>query len=216
MTEPLFVVLLADLDHEDQDIDADIPAEWLQRALEGTEATARGTAGHVEVTVSKNGQEVMIRGRIQAPVQMPCSRTLVPTDVDIVTDIFLMLAPGGAEPKARAGRRAARGGRKDRGQPGQATTRGNRKGQAAEPDAEEGELSAEDAAQDTYSGERLVLDRFFREFILLDLPLFPLHPNSSPAISPPSSEAGDADGGPRDPRLAPLAALAGRMRKDKD
>jgi uncharacterized metal-binding protein YceD (DUF177 family) len=218
--EPLFVVLLADLELGDKDVEGAIPVAWLERALEGTEAAARDLPGHLDVTVSKSGRDVMIRGRIQVALTMPCSRTLEPTDVDIDADVFLMLAPQGSEEpdvaRKRAGGRTARASRKDRARATQAGTRGKRRGQAAEPDTEDRELSAEDAAQDTYSGERIVLDRFFREFILLELPLFPLHPNSSPAISPPSSEPSDAEGSPRDPRLAPLAALAGRMRKDKD
>ena len=211
-------MLLSDLELGDKDIDGSIPVEWLQWAVEGTDATARDVPGHIDVTVTKAGHEVLIRGRIQAPVQMPCARTLAPTDVDVDADVFLMLVPKGADPESRGAgvRRTPRTSRKERGRPAGAPARGKRGGQAAEPDADERELSEEEAAQDTYSGERIVLDRFLREFILLDLPLFPLHPNSSPAISPPSSEPDDAEGSPRDPRLAPLAALAGRMRKDKD
>ena len=78
------------------------------------------------------------------------------------------------------------------------------------------------AAQDTYDGEQVVLDSFVREFILLDLPMTPLRSDlplaEDAAIAPPSGSADSAAGTEQtvDPRLAPLAAIAHRLRKDKE
>ena len=79
-----------------------------------------------------------------------------------------------------------------------------------------------DAAQDTFDGEQIVLDPFLREFILLELPMFPVRQDlpslpvearaSAPDFRPldpraPSQESET----PLDPRLAPLAELKDRL-----
>ena len=83
-------------------------------------------------------------------------------------------------------------------------------------------LSDELAAQDSYDGEQVVLDPFVREFILLDLPMnvmrTDLPPAPDAAIAPPSesSDSSHAAEQPLDPRLAPLAAIASRLRQNKE
>jgi hypothetical protein len=125
-------------------------------------------------------------------------------DVDVDAEVFLLLEPAVAAPSAH----------------GPGRPRGNRKRQprakAAEP-----ELLPEDAARDTYHGEQVLLDTFVREFLLLDLPMVPLRSDlrsdETPTISGPPG--GDAPGVDQtatlDPRLAPLAEIARRLR-DKE
>src|SRR5215471_9992755 len=92
--EALFSVPLADLDYGDRELDEEIPLAWLTQAFEGTEATVR-KPGRLTVTLSKNGREVMVRGKARAYVTMPCARTLDPVDFDLEPEIFLLLAPPG-------------------------------------------------------------------------------------------------------------------------
>jgi len=93
------------------------------------------------------------------------------------------------------------------------------------------ELSSQDAALDTFEGEQITLDPFVREFILLELPMFPVRqdlpslPVNARASAPgsageptasgngPADSKGDAT--PLDPRLAPLAELKDRLRQNK-
>lgn len=207
MTEPRYAVPLSDLEHGDKEIDEPLPATWIAWALAESEAGPRGQEdGHITLTLTKTGKDIVVRGQLRAPVQMPCSRTLVSTEVDVDTEVFLLLAPGPS-----SGARAPKTRKKATERSSEARKRGQRKDSATEP--EERELSTEEAAQDTYSGDSIVLDGYLREFVLLELPLFPLHPNSSPATTPPTSGPSDRVG---DPRLAPLAALAGRLKKEKN
>ncbi|HEY3496571.1 MAG TPA: hypothetical protein VGK73_17855, partial [Polyangiaceae bacterium] len=79
---------------------------------------------------------------------------------------------------------------------------------------EEPELSSEDAAEDVYQGEEIVLDEFLREFIVLEIPPYPRRSDlpsaeeslsSRPLADPPEEK-------PIDPRLLPLLGLRERLR----
>ena len=221
--EPLFSIPLADLDYGDREIDAEIPLEWLSRAFEGTEATVRGEPGRLVVTVSKSGREVMVRGKARAHVTMPCARTLDPVDFDLAPDIFLLLAPPGEgvprpPPKAHSPQSA-------KSSPGHGKKAGERKptgGRERRKKEEEAVLAEEVAARDTYEPDRVTLDRFLREFFLLELPMVPLREDlrseATPAIERPPEPAneGRSAGEAIDPRLAPLAAIASRLRAKKE
>ena len=199
-----FVVQLADLEHGEKHAAWEVSPAWLSAATSDTEAEPRGGAGHLELVLQKNGRDVVVRGRVDCPLTMPCARTLDPVDVDIDAEVFLMLSPA---PPEEPGKRRKSG---DKG-------RKRRRG-AVEPDRE---LSDEEAAVDTFTGDEVVLDDYIREFILLELPLFPLRSPGSPAISSrPDGLAGEStspsDEPVIDPRLAPLQEIAQRMRKKEE
>ncbi len=199
-----FVVQLADLEHGEKHAEWDIPPAWLKAATADTEAEPRGGTGHLDLVLQKNGRDVVVRGRVDCPLSMPCARTLEPVDVDVDAEVFLMLSPAAAEDTGK---------RRNSGDKGRKRRRG-----AAEPDRE---LSDEEAAADTFTGDEVVLDHYIREFILLELPLFPLRSPASPAISTrPDGSAGvstaSADEPVIDPRLAPLQEIAQRMRKKEE
>jgi DUF177 domain-containing protein len=197
----LFTVPVRDVERADQRRSWPIPPEWLDSALADTEARSAGVPGTLEVYVKKSGREVLVKGKAQATVTMPCARTLDPVPVPLEAEILLLLTPranatpsGGARPRRRE--RA-------------------REQDAADEAAEL--LSAEDAARDEYDGETVDLDSFVREHLLLELPLFPVRSDlpfdPTPATDTPPDESGAAV----DPRLAPLAALASQLqRTDKE
>jgi uncharacterized protein len=216
MVVALFSVPLADLDYGDRDLEEEIPVEWLAASFSGTEATPRGP-GRLDVTLSKTGREVMVRGHARAGVTMPCSRTLDPVQYDLRADVFLLLEPRTAGPahSAKAAGKPSRPEKKRSGKagPGAAASRRER-----EKDAE---LEESDAARDTYEGDRLVLDPFVREFLLLELPMVPLREDlrsdETPAIERPPEPSGQSSTREGiDPRLAPLAAIASRLRDKKE
>jgi uncharacterized metal-binding protein YceD (DUF177 family) len=244
VSTPSFVVRVADLENGPQDLSCPVPEAWLNAALEGTDATAR-SPGELNVQLMLNGRDVVVRGRVTAQLSMPCSVTLDPVDVNVATDLFLLLTPrsgggrsgaGGGrgakgakapDPKtgvsARHGAGAVRGGpAKDAGNkdvPKEAA-RSRKNGEGIAGWNEDPELSDEDAARDTYDGELVVLDSFIREFIVLELPMNPrksdLRSDEDVAIALRSAGLGSAEEPPLDPRLAPLAAIASRMRQKKE
>jgi len=220
----LFSIPLAHLDYGEREIDEEIPLAWLTQTLQGTEATVRGDPGRLTVTVSKNGREVMVRGKARAQVTMPCARTLDPVNFDLEPDIFLLLAPPGEGVPRPAPTKRARPAQSPKAQPGPAK-KPERKptgGRERRKKEEEALLAEEEAARDTYEADRVTLDRFVREFLLLELPMVPLREDlrseATPAIerAPEPANQGRPAGEAIDPRLAPLAAIASRLRAKKE
>lgn len=242
-TSPSFVVPLRDLDDGPKTLSGEISFEWLNEALKGTEATPGEAPGKLQIQLSKNGREVLVRGSVRVPVVVPCARTLAPIPLELSPEILLLLRR--AEPLDK--RRDTRGeeGPRQRGARSQkARTHGRgHSGTHASPRrppgkgspgkggwAEDPQLEPLDAAQDTFQGEQIVLDSFLREFILLELPMFPVRqdlpslPVDARASAPDSSaESATERRGPApntarqlDPRLAPLAELKDRMRQKKN
>lgn len=220
MSRPELVVPVADLDRGPKHVEFGLSEAWLRRALEGTDASVAAPGAKLDVTLSKNGNEVLVRGNLTVELTMPCVVTLDPVPVPVRTEILLMLSPrsgsgAGAEPE-RPGRRRGRV-RAGKGQPGPAAGPGT-----TEPRGHWEEtplLTDEDAGKDTYVGHEIALDEFVREFLILELPMFPRRsdlPTDGAAANPPLP-AGSQPGGPvpLDPRLSPLAELKSRLEKMK-
>jgi len=175
--------------------------------------------GKLDVTLSKNGQEILVRGNLTAELTLPCVVTLDPVPVPVRTEILLMLSPrggGNAEGETHRGpKRGARPRGKVRGGVGAPATGPEQRGHWEETPV----LSDEDAGKDTYEGHEIALDDFVREFLILELPMFPRRsdlPTDWAAANPPLP-AGSQPGGqaPLDPRLSPLAELKSRLEKMK-
>jgi len=261
---PIFVVPVRDLDDGPKTLSGEISLDWLRAALEGSEATPADRAGSLDVEVSKNGREVLVRGSARVPVIVPCARTLAPIPLELTPEILLLLRKAEAAPRAAGAERQRGGagshdpkprtgkGKRERGDSAQLASAhsgaakrsgsGARPANAARPGSARGdhgtraqprggwsddpELEPTDAAQDTFEGEQIVLDSFLREFILLELPMFPVRQDlpslpvevrasgpdvrQNPDAGPPSESET-----PLDPRLAPLAELKDRLQKQK-
>ncbi len=202
-----FTVPLADLERGPKNAVWRMDEKWLDAAMEGTDAKARD-AGSIDVTLTKDGRQVIVKGQIKAPLSMPCAVSAEPVDVDVESELLLLLTPEPAPivtPKSKKAGAAAESASKGNGKP--AGLRAN-----------ERYLSDEEAAQDHYSGNEIVLDSFVREFILLELPMVPLRSDlrekDKPAIPGPPEKTEDGSGKQIDPRLAPLAEIAGRLKND--
>jgi uncharacterized metal-binding protein YceD (DUF177 family) len=199
-----FVVLLADLESGPREVTFALTESWLRDVLEPAGASARG-AGSVTLELTKQGHEVMIRGQASYGATLPCVVTLDPVNYDLKPEIFLMLKQGKPKPTG-----AMRGPKGESKQVARAPKRKRRSGE----ENSELEHSAEETAPDTFEGDEIVLDDFIREFILLELPLYPRRPDlPSPEESIVSRPLAGPTGEPSiDPRLEPLAKIAERLR----
>ena len=205
--DSVFSVPVRDLERSDQRRTWEIPAEWIDRALEQSDARSDGKPGKLELYLKKTGREVLVKGRAQASVHMPCARTLEPVPVDLDAEILLLLTPRPTTPPP-----APKPGRRQRNSPAPA-----QRPVPKEVDADDAPgdfLSAEQAGRDEYSGDEIELDAFVREHLLLELPLFPVRSDlpfeaNAATNTPPPDDSGAAP----DPRLAPLAALASELFK---
>ena len=234
---PNFVVPVRDLDDGPKKLSGEISLDWLRAALDGSEATPTDRAGTLELELSKNGREVLVRGVARVPVIVPCARTLAPIPLELAPEILLLLrradpvdrqraGAGSHDPKPRGGR-----GKRERGEaarPGKPSADHGTRAQARGGWADDPELGPTDAAQDTFEGEQIVLDSFLREFILLELPMFPVRQDlpslpvevraSGPDVrqNPDSGAPSPESETPLDPRLAPLAELKDRLRQKQN
>ena len=216
MSKALFVVPVADVERGPRTVTFTLDEAWLREALEGTEATPRGP-GSATLELSKSGRDIMVRGQAEAALSMPCVVTLDPLDIDLKAEIFLMLAPATSEPSTKVPRKQRPATGKDL--PAEARGTPSRKRGGKDED-EAGELLDDStAARDTFEGSQIELDSFIREFLLLELPMFPrrsdLPSTEGPAIGPRSEESGEQEP-VIDPRLQPLAALRSRLRESKE
>lgn len=205
MTQAHFSIPVADVERDAQQRSWPITREWLELALESTDARPGESAGQVEVNVMKNGPEFLVRGRVRVQVVLPCARTLEDAVYDLTPELFLVLR--------KAPQAAQRAARRERHQ----SPKAKRKEEA------EALLSDEDAARDTFTGDHIPLDPFMREQILLELPMFPLRSDlrseQATAIRPPSGNLESGAAADReaeiDPRLAPLAEIAEKLNPRK-
>lgn len=236
---PNFVVPIRDLDDGPKTLSGEISLDWLRAALEGSEATPAERAGSLELELSKNGREVLVRGSARVPVIVPCARTLAPIPLELEPEILLLLrradagdrqraGAGAHDPKPKAPRAKRERSASEAARPGRPSGNHGTRAQARGGWPEDAELEPMDAAQDTFEGEQIVLDSFLREFILLELPMFPVRQDlpslpvevrasgpdvrQNPDPRAPSSESET----PLDPRLAPLAELKDRLQQKQN
>jgi uncharacterized protein len=233
VTKPAYYASLHELEDGPKELTSAIPDDWLRKILEDTDAAPVGTNdGQLAVTLTKTGVDVLVQGYLTAHVSVPCSRTLDPAHYRVRSEVFLMLVPSAkwihGLGDSKAGRKAARHLKRDQGIFDEKSKKSG-KGGAVSTGGWENDalLSDQDAAQDTYSGDQIVLDGFIREFILLELPMIPLredlrgtpfeanpplpdtHGTRSTANATPS---GSADK-PLDPRFSALAELKAQLEK---
>ncbi|WP_433937028.1 DUF177 domain-containing protein [Sorangium cellulosum] len=216
--EPMSQIAVSanDIDISGISLDMPLPTDWLNAELADADVSGRAP-GHLSARLSRTGNEIVVRGRVKAPVATPCARCLSPAPLDIDAELSLLLRPA---PKAEShgpGHRHRRDDAAGRNGSAKAETK------TKEP---EYEFTAEEADVDTYDGETVVLDPFIREAILLEMPNFPLCSEACPGIGPAASRedreggsstlvagAGEEDGAAPglDPRLAPLSALRDKL-----
>lgn len=158
LREPLLVFPANDVETTGMAVAVTLPREWLSTQLADAEVSAR-EEGQLQGRLSRSGKaDVVVRGRVRAKVAVPCARCLAPSAVDVDTELALLLRPR-SEAKLTLGKR------QPKPEPAaKASAHKNR----------EYEFSSEEAEIDEYDGERVVLDGFVREAILLELPSFPL------------------------------------------
>jgi uncharacterized protein len=209
-----FVVPVHDLDLAGRSVRFPNTPAWLRGALEGCEPQPAGSTGQLDAHLTKTGNDVLVQGQIDAAIVIPCARCLTPVEVRPHVELSLLLVPATG---AAAARKPGAHGPGAPAKPGPGHGRSSGKEhvrvppRAAKSD-DETEFDAEDADIDTYDGEEVVLDRFVREAILLESPIFPLCSEACEGIRPASDSAQGSEGAVTDPRLLPLLELAKRRK----
>lgn len=179
-----FPISVADIDAGGKPFDFVVRPAWVRGALEECDATTAGTNGSLSVRVSRSGHDLVVRGRLKAELEAPCSRCLKPTKFAINQELSLLFVPA---KELRKREKAGENG--------------------------ELELSTDDADTFPYEGETLVLDDVVRDELVLETPMIPLCSEDCPGIRPADSSSAEATAEASesqtkiDPRLAPLLNL---------
>jgi uncharacterized protein len=163
-----FSIPVHDLDAAGKALQLPIRVSWLRGALEGTDVGPADTDGSLDLRVSKSGNDVVVRGTIDAELTVPCARCLEPARVRVREQVSALAveSPAGGESEASE-------------------------------DGEE-DVVPDDADTLVYDGETVVLDDLVRDELLLAIPMIPLCSESCPGISPGSAtDAGEAGIDPR-------------------
>lgn len=170
----------ADIHLEGVEVDVELPRVWFVRTLSDTDVSPRAgeeRSGRITGRLSRSGNDIVVRVRVRARVDLPCVRCLEPAPVEVDAEMSLLLKP---KVESKRGRRHDK--------------------------VEEYEFAPAEAELDHYDGETVVLDAFVREAILLDVPNFPLCRESCPGMVMASLPV-ELDEQEPDPRLAPLGAF---------
>jgi uncharacterized protein len=69
----------------------------LREALEGLDADLARSAGAVKISLSKQGEDIFVDGRVRATVGVPCSLCLGPARVEVDVPVRTLYRPEGAD-----------------------------------------------------------------------------------------------------------------------
>jgi len=178
MSSPEFLVPVHDLDAAGRRFRFVVRSGWVRGALEGTDVSSAGSDGELDVRASKSGADVVVRGRLSAELTVACARCLEPARVAVHEELSVLAVPASASRPTPRTRES--------------------------PD-DDADLVADQADTIPYDGERVVLDDWVRDELLLGIPMIPLCSEGCPGIRQgPSASAAEEN---IDPRLRPLLGL---------
>jgi uncharacterized protein len=88
-----FPIPVSELDAGGKEYRFAVRPSWIRGVLEGHEATASDRDGSLSVRASKSGHDVVVNGKLEAPLNVPCARCLEPFPLPIKSDIAVLYAP---------------------------------------------------------------------------------------------------------------------------
>lgn len=88
-----FGIPVSELDAGGKEYRFPVRVAWIRGQLEGHEAKAGEREGSVVVRASKSGPDVVVNGKLEAELTVPCARCLEPFKLPIKTDVAVLYAP---------------------------------------------------------------------------------------------------------------------------
>lgn len=93
MSEHEFPIPVSELDAGGKEYRFAVRAVWIRGQLEGHEAKAGERDGSIVVRASRSGHDVVVNGKLEAALTVPCARCLEPFALPVKTDIAVLYAP---------------------------------------------------------------------------------------------------------------------------
>jgi uncharacterized protein len=88
-----FSITASDLDAGGRAYRFPVKASWLRHTLENHEAKPAGKEGLLDVRASKSGNDVVVTGKLDADLAIPCARCTEPFSLHVHSDIRVLYAP---------------------------------------------------------------------------------------------------------------------------
>ena len=85
-----FIIPVSELDAGGKEYRFPVRSSWVRSALEGHEASAGDRDGALVVRASKSGHDVVVNGRLEAELTVPCARCLEPSPLSIASDVRVL------------------------------------------------------------------------------------------------------------------------------
>lgn len=180
MNAQQYTILVTELDAGGKDYRFPIRPAWVRGVLEGHEASAAEDEGLLAVRASKSGHDVVVHGKLDATLSIPCARCLEPTKLPVHSEISVLYVPA-----SRLGRAA-----------------GER--ELSDEEANTLPFDGEKVVLDDLVRDELVLEIPMIPLCSEDCPGMSPAPNQEASTTPAKGGAEK----PMDPRLAPLLDLA--------
>lgn len=93
MSEREFSIPVTELDAGGKEYRFPVRPSWVRGALEDHEAKAGDRDGSLVVRASKSGHDVVVNGKLDAELMVPCARCLEPFSLPIHADVAVLFAP---------------------------------------------------------------------------------------------------------------------------
>lgn len=93
---------IKDIPDDGLEVRASLPAELAEEALRPSGADLEASTLQVELQLFRQGDEVLVRGRIFGDVKVPCGMCLSPAKVEVEAPVELLFAPPGQTPELDA------------------------------------------------------------------------------------------------------------------
>lgn len=100
-----FVLKVQDIDDRGKDYSFPLTGEWLESALSETPLRRDPEAGEglFQLHAQRNGQEILVRGRLETDLLVECSRCLGDAPLHVQAPVTALLSPGADDHEDVAG-----------------------------------------------------------------------------------------------------------------
>lgn len=88
-----FTIPVTDLDAGGKGFSFEVRPAWTRGALEDHEAKPSEKTGKLEVRASKSGNDVVVHGKLDAELVVPCARCLEPFALPLHADLSVLYVP---------------------------------------------------------------------------------------------------------------------------
>ncbi len=204
-----------ELDEIGKDYSFPVTASWLVRELDGCpgmRGPAADTAdGVLAIHAQKSGSDYLVRGHVTATVVAECYRCLEDVTCTVTAELTALYVPAlAAKAHSKADAKAspkvdAKASAKVAAKPAK----------TAKADDDEEELGVDEAENETFSGDKLVLDALAREHVILEVPMQPLCREDCPGIPIPEHIRGPANFGEEEAKGGVLRAALSKLETKK-